>query len=75
MRLIAVKSSADQERYENKLQKQQGELEKDISALSKKTFACKEDAQKEWDRFEKRPQIYSDFLIIMQHEHKKLNEN
>lgn len=53
VRLIAVKSSAGQERYDNKLQKQKVQLEKDISALSKKTFACKEDAQKEWVRFEK----------------------
>jgi len=53
VRLIVVKSSAGQKRYENKLQKQQEGLEKDITALAKKTFACKEDAQKEWERFEK----------------------
>jgi transposase len=53
VRLIVVKSSAGQERYKHKLQKQQDELEKDIEALSKKTFVCEADAQMEWKRFEK----------------------
>ena len=53
VRLIVVKSSARQERYEHKLQQQRDELEKEIGILSKKTFVCVADAQKEWERFEK----------------------
>lgn len=53
VRLIVVRSSAGKERYDHKLHKQQIELEKGICELSKKTFMCEADAQKEWERFEK----------------------
>ncbi len=52
-RLVVVRSSAGQERYQQKLEKLQNEFEKDILNLSKKIFACELDAQKEWERFEK----------------------
>ena len=52
-RLIVVKSSAGEERFDRKLDKQRAELDKDIQALSKKVFICESDAKEEWERFEK----------------------
>ena len=53
VRLIVVKTSAGEERFERKLEKQRTELEKDIQALLKKKFVCEADAKEEWERFEK----------------------
>jgi transposase len=52
-RFIVVHSSAGEKRFEGKLEKQRQELEKDITNLEKKQFACEADAREEWERFRK----------------------
>lgn len=54
-RFIVVHSSAGEIIFENKLEKRCKGLEKDITVLGKKEFACEAeaDAKEEWERFKK----------------------
>lgn len=53
IRLIVVQTSAGEDRFEKKLEKQRKEVEKAILVETKKIFACEADALKEWERFKK----------------------
>lgn len=50
-RFIVVHTSAGEQRFYGKLDKQEEELKKDIKALEKKDFVCEPDAREEWERF------------------------
>jgi len=54
LRVIVVKSSAGDSRYDNKIERQRHILETAIEEVSKKTFACEADAVAEWERFTKK---------------------
>lgn len=53
VRLVVVKSSEGYKRYLTKKVEQLKNLEEDVKQINKKTFACKADAVKEWERFAK----------------------
>ena len=53
VRVLAVRSSAGSERWEHKLERHRQEMEKAITQVSAKEFACQADAQKEYERFHK----------------------
>ena len=51
LRLIVVKSSEGHKRFAVKRDKLRDELAADIAKVEKKTFECKKDSEKEWQRF------------------------
>ena len=53
IRVLVIQSSAGKERCEAKIKKTLSELEKKIKDVNEKTFVCKDDAVKEWERFQK----------------------
>jgi len=53
IRLLAVETSAGIERFKKKKMKALDALEDAIKKVNKKEFACKADAEKEWERFQK----------------------
>jgi transposase len=54
VRLVVVKSSAGIKRFETQKEKELKTVQEDIKKTNKKKFACKADAQKEWQRFLKK---------------------
>jgi transposase len=62
-RLVVVKSSASLASHKASLKKKKLKIEKAIKDLNKKVFACKEDAEKAWNNFNKKyqknPYIFS----------------
>ena len=51
VQLVTVRSSAGEQRYEDKLVQWAGELNEQIRIVEEKTFACEADAQAEYTRF------------------------